>query len=40
MSTLDDNMIVELYLMRDENALKESAKKYGNRFSGSVFDAG
>ena len=23
MSTLDDNMIVELYLMRDENALKE-----------------
>ena len=28
---MDDNMIVELYLMRDENALKESAKKYGNR---------
>lgn len=28
---LDDNKIVELYLHRDETAIKETSEKYGNR---------
>ena len=28
---MDDNMIVELYLLRDETAIEHTSKKYGNR---------
>ena len=31
MNALEDNMIVELYLQRDESALKHTAEKYGAR---------
>ena len=28
---MDDNRIVELFLMRDEKAIEETAQKYGKR---------
>jgi len=28
---LDDNRIVELYLLRDETAIKQTTEKYGSR---------
>ena len=31
MSTLDDNSIVDLYLLRDEAAIEHTAEKYGSR---------
>ena len=31
MDALDDNKIVELYLLRDETAIKQTAEKYGSR---------
>lgn len=31
MKALDDNRIVELYLLRDETAIKQTTKKYGSR---------
>ena len=31
MKALDDNRIVELYLMRDETAIKQTTEKYGSR---------
>lgn len=31
MKALDDNRIVELYLLRDETAIKQTAEKFGNR---------
>ena len=31
MKALDDNRIVELYLLRDETAIKQTSEKYGNR---------
>ena len=34
---LDDNKIVELYLLRDESAIKRTAEKYGNRLYSLVY---
>lgn len=31
MKALDDNRIVELYLLRDETAIKQTTEKYGSR---------
>lgn len=31
MKALDDDKIVDLYLLRDETAIKQTAEKYGNR---------
>ena len=31
MKALDDNRIVELYLLRDESAIKQTAQQYGSR---------
>lgn len=31
MTAMDDNRIVELYLLRDETAIKQTAEKYGSR---------
>lgn len=31
MKALDDNQIVELYLQRDETAIKQTTERYGNR---------
>ena len=31
MKALDDNRIVEMYLLRDEAAVKHTAEKYGSR---------
>ena len=31
MKALDDNRIVELYLLRDETAIKQITEKYGSR---------
>ena len=34
---MDDNRIVDLFLHRDEAAIKESAEKYGNRLNSLAF---
>ena len=31
MNALDDSRIVELYLLRDEAAIRQTSEKYGNR---------
>ena len=34
---MDDNKIVELYLLRDETAIKQTTEKYGSRLKRSAF---
>lgn len=36
--TLDDNKIVELYLLRDENAIMQTTEKYGTRLRSLAYE--